>query len=150
MNRHGWTMIELLMVLVIMGLLASISVLKYIDLSRTAYAAKVAGEFVTVRLAAYNYEADHNNQWPSDRGPGVVPPEMVSYLPTGFKFTAPTYLLDWDNLGPGGSPYQLAISMTTNDAALMNALVRSLGTRAPYFVAGNRMTYVLIDENGNY
>jgi type II secretory pathway pseudopilin PulG len=143
-------MIELLIVLVVMGLLASIAVLKYIDLSRTAYAAKIAGEFVTVRLAAYNYEADHNNVWPTDVGPGVVPPEMVSYLPNGFSFTAPTYQLDWDNLGPGGSPYQLAISMTTTDAALMNAVVRSFGTRAPYYVAGNRMTYILIDENGNY
>ena len=149
-NRRGWTMIELLVVLVIMGLLASISVLKYIDLSRTAYAAKIAGEFVTVRLAAYNYEADHNNQWPADVGPGVVPPEMVSYLPTGFKFTMPTYQLDWDNLGANSGPYQLAVSMTTPDAALMSAVVRSLGTRAPYFHAGNRLTYILIDENGNY
>lgn len=149
-NRRGWTMIELLVVMVVLGLLASIAVLKYIDLSRTAYAAKVAGEFVTVRLAAYNYEADHNNQWPMDRGPGVVPPELVSYLPNGFSFTTPSYQLDWDNLGPGATPYQLAISLTTTDNRLLNALIQSLGTKAPYFQSGNRLTYILIDENGNY
>ena len=149
-DRRGWTMIELLVVMIVIGLLASIAVLKYIDLSRTAYAAKVAGEFVTVRLAAYNYEADHNNQWPAETGPGVVPPELVTYLPQNFSFTTPTYQLDWDNRGSSTVPYQLAVSMTTTDDRLMNALVQSLGNKAPYYVAGNRLTYILIDENGNY
>jgi prepilin-type N-terminal cleavage/methylation domain-containing protein len=150
MGQRGWTMIELLTVMVVMGLLASIAILKYIDLTRTAYAAKVAAEFVTVRLAAYNYEADHNNQWPAETGPGVIPPELVPYLPRNFTFTTTTYQLDWDNEGPGGDPYQLAISLSTTDPRLLNALVQSLGTRAPYYLNGNRLTYILIDQNGNY
>jgi hypothetical protein len=137
-NRSGWTMIELLTVLVV------------IDLSRTAYAAKSAGEFVTVRLAAYNYEADHFNQWPAEVGPGEVPPELVSYLPNGFTFTKASYELDWENRGSSTDPYQLAIGMTTTDPRLLNALVQTLGTKAPYYQAGNRLTYILIDENGNY
>jgi prepilin-type N-terminal cleavage/methylation domain-containing protein len=149
-DRRGWTMVELLVSMIVIGLLASIAILKYIDLTRTAYAAKVAGEFVTVRLAAYNYEADHNNQWPAEVGPGVVPPELVTYLPINFSFATPSYQLDWDNRGSSTVPYQLAISMTTTDSRLMNALVQSLGTKAPYYVAGNRLTYILIDENGNY
>jgi prepilin-type N-terminal cleavage/methylation domain-containing protein len=149
-NRRGWTIIELLVTLVVMGLLASIAVLKYIDLSRTAFAAKVAGEFVTVRLAAYNYEADHNNMWPAEVGPGVAPPELIPYLPNGFNFVTPTYQLDWENRGSATTPYQLAIALTSNDARLMNALVHSLGNKAPYFFVGNRLTYVLIDENGNW
>lgn len=149
-GRRGWTLIELLIVLVVLGLLAGIMVRKYIDLSRTAFAAKIAGEFVAVRLAAYNYEADHRNQWPSDQGPGVVPPELVSYLPTGFSFVRPTYLLDWDNRLPSTDPYGLAISITTTDSRLMNALVQNLGRKAPYFVNGSRLTYILIDRDGNY
>jgi hypothetical protein len=138
------------MVIVILGLLAMISVLKYIDLTRTAYSAKVAGEFVTVRLAAYNFEADHNNQWPADAGPGVIPPQLAPYLPSGFSFTGPSYRLDWDNLTPTTTPYQIAISLTTNDPRLLNALAQNLGNRAPYFFAGNRLTYILIDATGNY
>lgn len=150
MNRRGFTMIEIIVALIVIGLLAGISVLKYIDLTRTAFAAKIAGEFVTVRLAAYNYEADHNNQWPPETGPGVIPPEFDGYLPTGFSFTYPTYQLDWDNRSPSLIPYQLAISMTTSDARLIHALQQNLGTKAPYFFVGNRLTFILIDQDGNY
>lgn len=149
-SRRGWTMIELLITMVVIGLLASIAVLKYIDLSRTAYAAKIAGEFVTVRLAAYNFEADNANTWPGDQGPGIAPPELDSYLPDGFQFHTPTYDLDWDNRSPSMDPYMLAISITTSDARLMNALANNLGGKAPYFIAGNRLTYILIDRDGNY
>jgi len=149
-NRRGWTLIEIMIVMVILGLLSGLAVLKWIDLSRTAYAAKIAGEFTVVRLAAYNYEADHNDLWPSEQGPGIIPPEMFPYLPAGFSFTTPTYQLDWDNRTPRREPYQVAISMTTTDPRLMNALSNNLGGRAPYLIVGNRLTFVLIDRSGNY
>lgn len=150
MGRRGWTLIEIMIVMVILGLLSGLAVLKYIDLSRTAFAAKLAGEFTVVRLAAYNYEADHNEQWPAEVGPGIPPPEMAPYLPAGFSFVTPTYQLDWDNRSPSRDPYQIAISMVTNDARLMNALRNNLGNRAPYMIVGNRLIYVLIDRAGNW
>ncbi len=148
--RRGFTLVEMMVVMVVIGLLASIVTLKYIDLTRTAYAAKVVGEFTTVRLAAYNYEADHNNRWPAPTAPGVVPPEMIPYLPDGFTFVRPSYTLDWDNRSPSTDPYMLAVSLTSNDPALINALAQNLGNNAPYFFAGNRLTYVLVDKYGNY
>jgi prepilin-type N-terminal cleavage/methylation domain-containing protein len=150
MGRRGWTLIEIMIVMVILGLLSGLAVLKYIDLTRTAFAAKIAGEFTVVRLAAYNYEADHNDQWPAEQGPGIVPPEMLPYLPHGFSFNTTTYQLDWDNRTPQRNPYQIAVSVTTADARLMNALRNNLGNRAPYMIVGNRLTYILIDESGNY
>lgn len=149
-KRRGYTLVEMMVVLVVIGLLSGLAVLKYIDLTRTAFAAKIAGEFVTVRLAAYNYEADHNNQWPPESGPGVIPPEFNGYLPDGFSFSYPTYTLDWDNRSPSLIPFQLAISMETTDARLVNALRQNLGTKAPYFWVGDRLTYILIDQDGNY
>ena len=150
MRRRGFTLVEIMVTVAIVGLLASIAGFKYIDLTRTATAAKIAGEFTTVRIAAYNYEADHPNQWPSEQGPGVIPPEFNGYLPVGFSFTFPNYQLDWDNRSPSTNPFQLAISMTTPDAALINALRSQLGNRLPYFFAGNRLTFILIDQSGNY
>jgi prepilin-type N-terminal cleavage/methylation domain-containing protein len=148
--RRGFTLVEMMVVVVVIGLLAGIVTLKYIDLSRTAYAAKVVGEFTTVRLAAYNYEADHNNQWPAEVGAGVTPPEMIPYLPDGFSFITPSYTLDWDNRSPSTDPYMLAISLRSNDPALMNALAQNLGQNAPYWFVGNRLTYILVDRSGNY
>ncbi len=149
-NRRGWTLIELMVVMVVLGLLSSLAVLKWIDLSRTAFAAKIASQFTLVRLAAYNYEADHQNQWPAEQSAGIVPPEMMPYLPSGFSFDQGMYKLDWDNRTPEMIPYQVAISMTTTDARLMNVVGVNLGSKAPYFRAGNRLTFILIDPNGNY
>ncbi len=143
-------MVELITVLMVLGLLVNLAVLKYLDLTRSGYTARIASEFTVVRLAAYNYEADHNNSWPADVGPGVVPPEMIPYLPRGFSFTHPLYTLDWDNNSPGMTPYQTAISMTTTDERLLRVLMNSLGTNAPYYFAGNKLTFILIDEYGNY
>ena len=148
--RRGFTLIEMLVVVVVIGLLSSIVTLKYIDLTRTAYAAKVVGEFTTIRLAAYNYEADHNNQWPADVGPGVTPPEMIPYLPQGFSFVQQSYVLDWENRSPSLTPFEVAITLTSGDAALMNSLQQSLGNNAPYFFSGNQLTFILIDQSGNY
>jgi hypothetical protein len=40
--------------------------------------------------------------------------------------------------------------MLTTDPRLMNSVIQTLGGKAPYFVAGNTLTYVLIDPSGNY
>jgi len=136
-------------VIVVLGVLSLLGVLKYIDMRRTAMAAQVAAEFTTIRLAAYNYEADHSNQFPPDAGPGLAPPELATYLPSGFSFTRAMYTLDWENI-PSGDPYQVGVRLQTTDPRMMNALVQTLGSRAPYSVVGNTMTYVLIDRHGNY
>lgn len=143
-------MVELITVLMIVGLLVNVAVLKYIDLTRSGYTARITSDFVTIRLAAYNFEADNSNRFPDDVGPGVVPPGMAQYLPGGFSFSHPLYTLDWDNNSPSLSPYQLAISMTTTDERLLRVLQNSLGNNAPYYFAGNKLTFVLIDEFGNY
>ena len=150
-DQRGWTLIELFIVIVILGLLSLIGALKVIDLRRNAFAARVASEFVTIRLAAYTYETDHNNQWPADQGPGVVPPELQPYLPSGMSFVHIQYTLDWDNyIGGGGGGYLLGITCTSPDPRFVNALIQNLGTRAPYFVSGGNLTFVLIDASGNY
>ena len=148
-RRAGFTMLELLVVMVVLGLLSALAILKYIDLTRTAMTSRIVGEFTAVRLAAYNFEADNNNQWPAEVGPGVMPPELAGYLPSGFTFANPSYTLDWEHI-PGGDPYTVGVRLTTPDPRLMNALVQSLGTRTPYYVVGNTMTFVMIDRFGNY
>ena len=151
-HRRGFTIIELITVMILIGILSAIAVLKYIDITRVARTAQVAGAFGVVRIAAWNYEADHQNTWPADASPGVVPPEMVPYLPAGFAFTNQFYTLDWENFtaGGGGAGFQLGITVTSTDSVLVKKLIDRLGGDAPFFVNGNSLTYILIDASGNY
>ena len=65
MNRRGFTMVELIIVILILGILAGISLLRFIDLRNTARAAEVTGDVRSITLAAYNYHADAE-VWPPD------------------------------------------------------------------------------------
>ncbi len=103
-RRQGFTIIELLMVMIVIGLLAGIALLKYIDLRHRARAVQVAADLESVRLAAYGAWYEHNT-WPNEAGPGQVPADLVPYLPQSFSFDNPEYTLDWENFAPpGGGP----------------------------------------------
>jgi prepilin-type N-terminal cleavage/methylation domain-containing protein len=146
-GRRGFTLVELLVVMIVLGVLSGIALLKYIDLRNTARAAEVAGDFRSITVAAYNYQADHED-WPPDGGPGAPPPALVPYLPGGFTFTRPDYTLDFDNLGVGGGVYVIGVTVTSANADLMAKLIRNLGSRQPYFAAAGTLTYIISVTGG--
>jgi prepilin-type N-terminal cleavage/methylation domain-containing protein len=151
-SRRGFTVIELLTVVVVLGLLAAISILKYTDLNRIGRVGAVSAMIGSIRVAAYGYEADHQNQWPAEVGPGVMPPELGPYLGGGVIWDGPDFTLDWENrIGSGGgSGFDLGVTVTSSDSVLMRKLVQILGRNAPFFVVGSSLTYVLVDDHGNY
>jgi prepilin-type N-terminal cleavage/methylation domain-containing protein len=155
-NRRGFTFIELLVAMIVLGILASIALLKYVDLRRNAVTAKIASEINAVKLAGYSYWGDNQN-WPADAGPGVVPAGLAKHLPEGFRFDNATwkYTLEWDNLGvvpgPGGTPdYLIGVSIASTDPRLMQKLEGYLGTAAPMFSFGGKLTYVIQAPGGGY
>ncbi len=146
-RRKGFTFIEILMVMIILGLLSSLAILKYIDFKRQAYSVKVASEMHAVRVAAFNYWADFQD-WPAEVGAGVEPPPLGPYLP-GFPFAASDYTLDWDNFfGGGGGAYLVGITVSTTDTKLLDAIKRNLGTANPFFLSGNSLTYIIVGSSG--
>jgi prepilin-type N-terminal cleavage/methylation domain-containing protein len=147
-DRRGFTLIELLTVLIVMGVLASIALLKYFDLKDQARTAQVNGDFAVVRIADMGYWAE-TNKHPVEVGPGVVPPELVQYLPNGFKFdhAGEGYVLDYDNLGPGGG-YQVGITVTATNNHMSAVLERVFGHQSPFFRSGNALTYILVGPDG--
>jgi prepilin-type N-terminal cleavage/methylation domain-containing protein len=147
MSKKGFTIVELLTVVIILGLLSGIAILKYLDLRNQARAAEVAGDFRTVMVAAYNYYADHND-WPPDGGAGAPPPVLVQYLPGSFTFSKPEWTLDFDNLGVGGGDYVVGVTLTTPNSDLMAKLVRTLGTKQPYFKGAGSLTYIISGADG--
>jgi prepilin-type N-terminal cleavage/methylation domain-containing protein len=150
-RRAGFTIVELLTVMIVLGVLASIALLKYIDLRHRARAAQAAGDLQAVRIAAYSawYET---GTWPAEVGPGTVPAGLVSYLPQNFSFSRPDYTLDWESfVPPGGGPtagMQVGVVITSADPRLQRALQQQLGTRLPFISVGGTLTFVIVGPDG--
>ncbi len=152
-RRAGFTFIELLTVVVVLGVLASIATLRYIDLRNDALAAGMSVELNGVRLAAFNYWGE-NERWPPEAAPGVMPNGMSRYLRDGFRFSTPNYVIDWENfiaadnsVSAGNGVMQVGLTVTSSDAGLIRALARHAARGAPYFVVGNTLTYVILEPN---
>jgi prepilin-type N-terminal cleavage/methylation domain-containing protein len=148
-GRRGFSLVEILMVIVIIGTLARIAIPNYQGMTRKARAADVIGNFEVVRVAVFSYNAD-THRWPPDVNRGQVPPELENYLPEGFDFTFDGYLLDWENwVLPDGLPSQpgtgviLGVSLVTDNEDLGNEVLNLLGESAATYSIGDHYTYIL-------
>jgi prepilin-type N-terminal cleavage/methylation domain-containing protein len=151
-RRRGFTFVEILIVIIVLSILSTLALLKYIDLKHKALSASATADLQAVRLADYSAWYEHG-AWPGEVGAGTVPPGMVSYLPTGFTFSKPEYTLDWENfVPPSGGPsggMQLGVVLSSGNSRLMKTLQDNLGSKAPFFVVGGTLTFVIIGPDGN-
>ena len=148
-GHPGFTLIELMVVVLIVGILARIAIPSYRQMVLKARAAEALSNIQAIRVAAYAYNSEHN-RWPPDAGPGVSPPELRPYLGDGFAFDRDEYQLDWDNwVLPDGSPKHpetgvlLGVSLTTADPAFGQALVELLGPSTAHYTLGQNYTFVI-------
>lgn len=148
MRRRGFTIIELLVVMILLGILTGIALLKSSDLRNGAIAAQVTQDFHAVQVASFNYFADHE-KWPEPAGPGVVPDGLGPLLPGQLagSFTRDRYTLEYELLGDEGGAV-VGISVTSSDAKLFAKLVAYLGNKSAYFVSGSKITYIISGPGG--
>ena len=146
-TKNGFTLIEVLIVVVIVGVLTRIALPQMHEVRVRARAAAVRADFQVVRHAAENFYAD-NVRWPSDLDAGVTPPDLIGDLPGGFNFDRGEYLLNWENWTlPNGLPNDpsvraiIGISITTDDRALGAAVLDMINEAASYQL-GDTYTFI--------
>lgn len=145
-DQRGFTLIELFTVLIVVGLLASLAAMKYVDLKRSALTTSIAADMRAVQLAVFNYWADFQT-WPPDSPPGVLPPGLAPYTPGTVQWAPATHTLDYE-VFPAGSSILVGVSVTTPDPVLRSKLVSSLGGTYPFFASGGTLTYILVGPDG--
>ena len=93
-GRRGFTVVELLIVVCILGILATIIMPKVQGSRARARAASVLGSMHAVRIAATIY-FDSAGAWPPNTAVGTVPAGLEGYLPSAVTFTGDGYQLQW-------------------------------------------------------
>lgn len=83
--KGGFTLIETMIVLVIISILAAFSMPEYAKSRKMAQAISVVADFKAIELAVNSYYID-TGMYPEDSRHGVVPPELMEYLPKEFSF----------------------------------------------------------------
>ena len=142
-RRRGFSLIELMTVMAVIGLLAALGIPRYRDMKRRAHSAAVVSDFNTVRIAAYNYFAEHST-YPADGSVGAPPPSLVPYLPQGFEFATPNYTLDYDVWPSPLNPTQLVVGVTVTaaDAELIAMIARNIRAGGIGLVSQDGYTYI--------
>ena len=132
-RRGGFSLVELLVAVSIVGILAGLAIPNMRNMTFRARATTVAADIEVLRVATLTYNGDQH-RWPSEVGPGVVPPELTGFLPSGFSFSGNGYQMDYENLSfPGGLPGDptttqlIGAAITSADTRLSNAIVELLG-----------------------
>jgi prepilin-type N-terminal cleavage/methylation domain-containing protein len=138
-RQAGFTLVELILVVVIISVLAAIAIPNYRVVVTRARAADLLGRIDVVEVAVQSYLAD-NNAWPADGTEGAAPAALGEYLPDDFLFNGEDFQLKWEN---GGGLKGVAV--VTDNEELGNALLDVAGP-GRWFVSGNR--YVVILEAG--
>jgi prepilin-type N-terminal cleavage/methylation domain-containing protein len=144
LGRDGFTLVELLVTVSIVGILAGLAIPNMRNMTFRARATSGAAGIEAISVANANAHA-----WPAEAASGVVPPELVPYLPDGFSFQGNGYELDFENISlPLGLPYDpnvsqlIGASVTAPDDRLSNGIIELLGGRVISSI-GNTHTVVI-------
>lgn len=137
-DRKGFTIVELLTVMLIIGILASMAMLRYMDLTNEALAGKVGQEMQQIRIAAIAYYAEQE-VFPPSAAAGMRPLELDPLLSDATQFSNPAYTLEWVNQAED----LVGVVVRSTRAGLANKLRQRLVYGNPYIPLGGDVMYII-------
>ena len=103
-NQQGFTLIELMIVVVIIGILAAIAIPNYNNLTQRARVAQVKSNMHTLQVACENFSTRNNGSYPANAASTTADGALmlVQLVPGGVyplnPFTSLATLVDWSNV----------------------------------------------------
>ena len=152
-RRRAFTLIELMVVVSIVGILATLATPKVLEAMRRAKAAAIVSDLTTIRGAALA-SFQQTNAYPVTANWGDVPPELLPHLPQGFKFSGNGADYRWQLWGTtagdagvvdptsGGTDVAVIAIGIKSDDALLLAQVAAL-TQGAIVPASDGLTFVI-------
>ena len=96
-GRRGFTLVELMLVVVIISILAGLAIPNYRVVVIRARAADVLGRIRVVELGVHSYLGE-NNAWPGESAVSVIPTGLDGFLPENFTFASEDFDLSESHL----------------------------------------------------
>jgi len=146
-TRGGFTFVEMLMAMTIVGILSAVVVPKFTEMKRRATATQILGDFGVMRHAAMTFYVD-SGYFPREAPGGQLPSNLSIYLPTGFEMQKERWTMDYENwtLVSGtqftNTGVAIGVSFVIPDEKLGHTAMRLVGN-APAFTVGSKYTFLI-------
>jgi prepilin-type N-terminal cleavage/methylation domain-containing protein len=133
-DERGFSLIELFVVMLVIGIVANIALPNLVRARERARASAVVADFNTVRRAAIQYLLK-GDRWPPDAGAGVEPAELAPLLERGIVWNHGSFDYEWENwMAPDGTPTHegtgvlIGFSVRSNDPGFLEMVEQAWGS----------------------